>query len=170
MKIDRLKFSTLLIIWCALLIMGCKDGVMAEQSAPDFTLERISGDPVSLKQFKGNIVLLDFWATWCPPCRQSIPELVKIQEKYRDEGLVVLGISVDDPKMVNNNYLRAFIEKFKINYRILRSTDNVLRDYFGSKEFPIPTMFIINRNGKIINKVEGFRPGYLEKILKTLIQ
>jgi cytochrome c biogenesis protein CcmG/thiol:disulfide interchange protein DsbE len=170
METNKLKFLTLLIICCALLIWGCKDGVRAEQPAPDFTLKRISGDPVSLKQFRGNIVLLDFWATWCPPCRQSIPELIELQKKYKDKGLVVLGISVDDPHMVNDNYLRAFMEKFRINYRVLRSTDDVLRDYFGTKEFPIPTMFIIDRNGKINRKMEGFRPGYLEKLLKELIQ
>ena len=170
MKIYRLKVFTLLFIWCALLIGGCNNGVRAEQLAPDFTLQRISGDPVSLKQFKGNIVLLDFWATWCPPCRKSIPELVELQEKHKDKGLVVLGISVDDPHMVNDNYLRAFMEKFRINYRILRSTNEVEKDYFGAKEFPIPTMFIIGKDGKIIKKMEGFRPGYLDKMLKTLIQ
>ncbi|MBN2062501.1 MAG: TlpA family protein disulfide reductase [Deltaproteobacteria bacterium] len=170
MKTNTFKILVLMFIWCALMTYGCKDRARAELTDPDFTLQSISGDSVSLKQFSGKVVLLDFWATWCPPCRQSIPELVEIQGRYRHKGLVILGISVDDPGMVNDDYLRAFSEKFKMNYRVLRGSENVIRDFFGTREFPIPTMFIIDSDGKIVKKMEGFRPGLLEKTLKALIQ
>ena len=79
------------LILC-LLVQGCtQEEVYEKQSAPNFTLQDLSGQEVSLRQHKGKIVLLDFWATWCAPCRRSIPELVDIQEKYRDQGLVILG-------------------------------------------------------------------------------
>ena len=96
---------------------GCSKDADALQSAPGFTLKDLSGNSISLKQYAGNIVLLDFWATWCPPCRQSIPELVSLQNKYGNQGVVILGISLDDPQQFNDNYLSAFKQQFKINYK-----------------------------------------------------
>jgi peroxiredoxin len=151
------------------LFHGCEKKVDAWQTAPEFSLKDLSGNMVSLKQYRGYIVLLDFWATWCPPCRQSIPELVDLQEKYRDKGVVILGISMDNPLQFSTRYLRAFKEKFKINYKILRVNRQVALDYFGTQNMAIPTMFVINREGKIVDKHVGFRPGAVEKSIKKLI-
>ncbi|HIC84959.1 MAG TPA: TlpA family protein disulfide reductase, partial [Desulfobacterales bacterium] len=76
---------------------GCKGEAESGPVAPNFSLSSIEGDRISLKDFRGSIVLIDFWATWCPPCRMSIPELVRLQREYEDEGLVILGVSLDDP-------------------------------------------------------------------------
>ena len=103
------------------------------------------------------------------PCRVSIPELGKLHEKYRDKGLVVLGISMDDPGQFTNEYLRAFKEKFGINYKILRYNTTVLRDYFGEGRIAIPTMFLIDRKGRIREKIVGFRPNVLKKSLIGLL-
>jgi thiol-disulfide isomerase/thioredoxin len=103
-----LKFKVFFILLILLCFYGCKNDVKADNIAPDFSLNDLSGGPVTLNQYLGNIVLLDIWASWCQPCRMSIPELVDIQKRYGDKGVTVLGVSADDPKHINNNYLRAF--------------------------------------------------------------
>jgi peroxiredoxin len=139
------------------------------QSAPDFTLQDLSGKPVSLRQHKGQVVLLDFWATWCTPCRRSIPELVVLQEKYRDQGLVVLGVSADNPRDTSVNALLAFKERFKINYSILLADRNITRSYFPTGQIPLPTLFVIDREGMIVDSIVGYKPGVVERSLKKLI-
>jgi len=162
----KFKYLAFLVIICVFL--GCNNDVKARPSAPDFSLYDLSGNKVSLKDYRGDVVLLDFWATWCPPCRRSIPELVDINNRYRDRGLVILGISVDDPRQANNRYLSAFKEKFGMNYMILRSDRKVTMDYFGTENFSIPTLFVVNREGKIVNKYEGFSPGAVERSMKKM--
>ncbi|MFC1891814.1 peroxiredoxin family protein [Thermodesulfobacteriota bacterium] len=160
----------LLVIFLTIpIFFGCSDDVKALQDAPNFTLEDLSGKKVSLEDYRGSTVLIDFWATWCSPCRSSIPELVALQDKYRDQGLVILGISVDDPRQINSNYLRSFSKKFKINYPVLRADEAVSRAYFGTQSFSIPTLFVINKEGKVAGQHVGFRPGVVEETIKKLI-
>ena len=148
---------------------GCNREVGAGETAPDFSLEDLSGNMVSLKQYRGHIVLMDFWATWCPPCRKSIPELISLQNKYRDQKLVILGISMDNPEQVNNSSLLDFKEKTKINYSILRASLKVIQDYFGKERIAIPTMFVISREGEIADKHVGFVPEAVERSIKKLL-
>ncbi len=164
------KIIYLIFLMIPILLLGCSSNKDTSTIAPDFTLKDLSGNIVSLQQYRGKIVLLDFWATWCPPCRYSIPEQVEIQNKYRDQGLVILGISVDDPLQVNNRYLSAFKEKYKINYTILRADEKTTAKYFGNSNFPIPTIFFVNRDGMIVNKHQGFLPGAIEKSLKKILK
>jgi cytochrome c biogenesis protein CcmG/thiol:disulfide interchange protein DsbE len=150
-------------------LWGCMNGGDAEQKAPNFTLTALSGKEATLEEHKGRVVILDFWATWCPPCRRAIPELIKMQEQYRDEGLVILGISLDDPKNTSNSYLMAFKEKYGINYKILRYDIDIMRNYFGTERPAIPTAFVIDREGIIKTKVVGFRPQALESAVKETL-
>jgi len=150
-------------------IFGCQKASESDVSAPDFSLSDLSGRVISLNQYRGNVVILDFWATWCMPCRVSIPELGKLHEEYRDKGLVILGVSMDDHEQFSNDYLRAFRDKFGINYKILRYNIEVLRDYFGGGNIAIPTMFLIDRKGKIRQKIVGFRPDVLKKTLMDVL-
>ena len=166
--IRKIIYSSLLII--SVLLSGCGNNTDPNINAPDFTLKDLSGNSVSLHQYRGKVVLLDFWATWCLPCRHSIPELVELQDKYRDKGLVVIGISVDDPLQANNNYLSAYMEKYKINYTILRADEKTTVSYFGNGNFAIPTIFFINRDGLIVNKGMGFIPGAVEKSLTKILK
>jgi cytochrome c biogenesis protein CcmG/thiol:disulfide interchange protein DsbE len=137
--------------------------------APNFTLEDLSGKKVSLSDHRGQFVLIDFWATWCPPCIKSIPELVELHKKYKEQGLVVLGISLDDPAQVDSSLLTAFKEKNRIDYVILRGGEKVVRDYSGPEGMSIPTMFFVDREGRIIEKLVGFRPGRVENSIKKLL-
>ena len=165
----QLKMRALISLIIILLFAGCNRKVDAQQNAPDFTLPDLSGNMVSLKEYRGKIILLDFWATWCPPCRRSIPELAEIQKKYKDYGVVILGISMDDPFMFDNQYLLAFKEKFNINYRILRADIEVINNYLSNGRMAIPTLFIINREGKIVKKHIGFAPGEVERLLQKVL-
>ncbi len=137
--------------------------------APSFTLKDLGGRDVSLHEFGGKVVLLDFWATWCPPCRKSIPELVSLQDRYEDQGLVVIGVSLDDPAKTSDRLLQGFVEKNRMNYPILRGGERVVRDYFGDERLGIPTMFIINRDGEIVDRHVGFVPGALEEALRGIL-
>lgn len=160
-------FASLILF---LFLYGCNKEVEALQTAPDFTLRDLNGDSVSLRKYRGKIVLLDFWATWCAPCRVSIPELVELQKKYRDQGVVVLGISMDDPEMFPDTYILAFKETFKMNYTILRADQKVAMDYFGMANMAIPTLFVINREGKLADKIMGYAPGAVENSLKRVLE
>jgi thiol-disulfide isomerase/thioredoxin len=160
-------FMSLIIIS---FIYGCEKDVEALQTAPDFTLRELNGDSVTLEEYRGNIVLVDFWATWCAPCRLSIPELVEIQKKYGDQGVVVLGISMDDPQMFSDTYILAFKETFKMNYPILRADQKVAMDYFGTENMAIPTLFVVNREGKLTDKIVGYVPRAVENSLKRVLE
>lgn len=154
----------------SILFLGCETNAgTREVKAPDFTLADLSGKNVTLNQYKGSIVIIDFWATWCQPCRLSIPELVKLQETYRDKGLVILGISVDSAD-TKNAYLSSFKEKFKINYPILRTDENTIKKYLGDGSASIPTLFIVNRDGMVVDVHMGYNPGEVEKSLKKILQ
>lgn len=120
--------------------------------APDFLLKDVTGNDVKLSEYRGKIVLLEFWATWCPPCKATVPELVAIQDKYRDKGLVVLGVSLDEGQDIPAK-LADFSGEYKVNYRILIGTEAVSRSYNVSG---IPMSFLIDREGRIINSYVGY--------------
>ncbi|MBW1923071.1 MAG: TlpA family protein disulfide reductase [Deltaproteobacteria bacterium] len=163
--------KTLICLVAALGILGasCGQEHRTDPTAPDFALPDLSGETRRLSDYTGNVVLLDFWATWCPPCRMSIPELIKLQNDYRDRGLVIIGVSLDDHRQVPNAYLKAFREKFNINYEILRYDNRILGDYFGAQAPAIPTMFVIDREMKIREKVVGFDPHAVRKAVQGLL-
>jgi len=166
-------YLKILIVAVSFLTFICTSGCKEEDGggilAPDFLLSDLSGQAISLEENRGRVVLLDFWATWCGPCRMSIPELVKLGEKYSEEKMVILGISLDDARRVSNNQLESFIEKQKINYRILRYDMKILQDYFGNERVSIPTLFVIDQKGIIRDKIIGYSPGMVENSLKRLL-
>lgn len=126
---------------------------MPESRKPafDFALNSLDGKKVKLSDYKGKIVIVDFWATWCAPCRKGIPDLIELQNEFKE--VQVIGISVDQNPM---EVVPDFVKEFKINYPILISDPNVLQQYGGIEA--IPTSFIISKDGKIINKYVGLYP------------
>ncbi|MEA5000846.1 MAG: TlpA disulfide reductase family protein [Endomicrobiaceae bacterium] len=121
-------------------------------SAPDFTLQDLNGQKVSLSDFKGKVVFVDFWASWCPPCRQSIPAVEKLYEEYKDNGnIVFLGINLNEDK----SSVSKFVEKQKIKYTVLMSDKKVISNY---KISGIPAFFLIDQKGNMYNKYVGYSP------------
>ncbi|HZW40614.1 MAG: TlpA family protein disulfide reductase [Syntrophothermus sp.] len=119
------------------------------EKAPDFTLKSVDGKNIKLSSYKGKIVILDFWATWCGPCRKGIPDLISLQKEF-PKDLVVIGISVD--RETKNN-VPKFIKDYGVNYPIVYYTEDVVKNYGGIEA--IPTAFIIDKNGNIVDKHVG---------------
>jgi thiol-disulfide isomerase/thioredoxin len=155
-------FIVFLIVVSALAWCSCsgrnKSGPASEKKsgvgdvAPDLTLKDLQGRDVSLASYKGHVVLLDFWATWCPPCMATVPELVNLGKKYKDRGLVVLAVSLDEGSNIPAK-LSAFSRDHAVNYTILLSNENVERMYNVSS---IPTMYVIGKDGTIRNLHVGY--------------
>lgn len=127
--------------------------------APDFSLRTLEDTNSTLSQYKGKVVLVNFWATWCDPCREEIPWLIEFQEKYGPRGFVVLGVAMDDEgKSVVASYIAQ--ERFSvggksvpINYPILLGNEDVAQKYGGLIGFP--TSFLIGRDGRISRRIIG---------------
>jgi len=121
--------------------------------APLFTLKNLDGEDVSLEDYRGKIVFVNFWATWCGPCRMEIPHFVKLVDKY-DDDLVILGISVDNPK--DYEKIPPFSSQYNINYPILLDSRGEVNYLYGGIQ-SIPTTFVLDREGKALGRIMGAR-------------
>jgi thiol-disulfide isomerase/thioredoxin len=119
---------------------------------PPFTLKSPDGKEFSLSDFKGNVVLLDFWATWCPPCRMATPQLVQLSEKFKKQKVSILGINLnEDPKDVP-----AFIKQFKIPYTILLGGDAPVQAQYGIQS--LPSFILLDKSLRVVDATLGFSP------------
>jgi peroxiredoxin len=161
------------VVGLSILFTGCSNtsvraAVKAEkdrQKAPDFKLKDATGATVKLSDYRGKVVLLNFWATWCQPCQIEIPWFIDFQQQYKDSDFAVLGISLDDDGWQS---VKPFVEKKKINYRVMIGTEELSQLYGGVDS--LPTTFIIDREGRIASKHEGLvgKNEYLNEILHLL--
>ena len=119
--------------------------------APAFVLHDLDGKTVRFSEFKGRPVVLDFWATWCQPCRASMPHLNALQDHFGQRGLVVLGVSVDDGGPLR---VRRFAEHMGVHIRLLMADEHVLDEYGPIRS--IPTAFFIDRRGQVVRRVVGY--------------
>jgi len=140
-------------------------GDVRGKKAPDFELTSLDGRRVKLSDYHGKAVLLNFWATWCSPCKVEMPWLVDFQKKYGNDGLVVLGVAMDDTDAPK---ISEFAHEMGVNYPILLGTDKVSEDY-GNVQF-LPTSFYIDRDGKFVGKGVGViaRKEFEDNIQKAL--
>jgi cytochrome c biogenesis protein CcmG/thiol:disulfide interchange protein DsbE len=121
--------------------------------APNFSLKSVDGKTVKLSDYKGKIVIIDFWATWCPPCRRGVPDLISIQKEFKKD-VVVIGISLDREKTIKD--VPGFIKDYGINYPVVYGDDQVTVDYGGIRS--IPTSFVIDRKGNVVDSHIGLVP------------
>lgn len=120
------------------------------QTAPDFTLPDSTGSPIKLSAYKGKVVLLDFWATWCTGCKVEIPWYVEFQNKYGKDGLTAIGVSMDDDGWKS---VKPFLEEHKLNYPVVIANQDLANRYGGLPSLPMT--LLIDRNGKIAESHAG---------------
>ena len=135
------------------------------QAAPDFSLPDLSGATVTLSSFRGKVVLLDFWATWCEPCRDETPHFVDLQNRYAPQGLQIIGVSMDDsPEPV-----RDFAQKFQINYSVVMGNAKTGQLYGGI--LGLPVAYFIDRQGRIRSRhIGATKPEVFEKEIADLLR
>jgi peroxiredoxin len=133
--------------------------------APEFTLQALDGKTVHLADFRGKAVLLNFWATWCEPCKIEMPWFVELQKQYGPEGLQVVGIAMDDASQED---IAKFASNMGVNYPILIGKEAV-GDAYGGVQF-LPATFYIGRDGKVVDKVFGLKGrGEIEESIKKAL-
>jgi len=140
----------LCISWALLLPHCAKEKKTSPGLAPDFTLNTFDGQEITLSQLKGKVVLLDFWATWCAPCRESIPHLIQLYKDHRESGFELVGMNVDRGDV---EVVRRYIQSMDIPYPIVSTPEEVVRAY---RVTGIPATFLIDKEGKIRERITGF--------------
>ena len=123
---------------------------VARQSAPDFNLENLRGGDTGLIDYEGKVVLLNFWATWCMPCRAEMPGMEALWQKYREQGFVVVGISNDEG---SKKRIETFTRLLDLSFPILLDPEGEVNDLYEVSN--MPTSFLIDRNGRIISRIVG---------------
>jgi thiol-disulfide isomerase/thioredoxin len=126
------------------------------QVAPPFLVRDIDGNVISTAEWKDKVVLLNFWATWCPPCREEVPELVDLQSRYKDR-LQVIGISMDDPEDIRT--VKKFAVQEGVNYPIVMASREIILEYGGVPA--LPTSFVVNTESKVVQKHVGLYPTFV---------
>ena len=172
--------APVIVSTAALLLFGCGETASTEAAggtveaatakeerrpAPEFALKDADGKEYKLSDYKGKVVLLNFWATWCGPCKIEMPWFVDFQRKYKDQGFTVLAVSLDDEGW---DIVRPFVDDLKLNFPVLLGND-VMADEFGGV-VALPTTFMIDKEGKIYKMHQGLvsKGDYEEDIEKLL--
>jgi len=135
----------------------------APASLPAFQLQDLDGKIHSSTELAGKPVLIDFWATWCATCKETVPQLVEIQSKYKAKGLDVVGISVDKGE---NGKVERGAKKLGIDYQVLHDADGSLASVFGYTG--IPSLYLFGKDGKLLLSLQGYDPGQEQKLVEAL--
>ena len=132
--------------------------------APDFSLRSSSGEVVKLSSFQGKVIYLDFWASWCPPCKLSFPWLNQLDEKYRNKGLVVLGINLDK----NPHDAEKFIQLMEPKFQILLDSQGLTPPQYGVPG--MPSSYVIGRDGAILSVHSGFKDSIVKEVEEQIVK
>ncbi len=170
-RFSRTRASTAAAAILLLCALGCSKeqgaggGAEVGSTAPAYALPDLDGKTVRNSDFLGRVVILDFWATWCPPCRVEVPHFVRLQSKYREQGLAIVGLSLDQGGAKD---VRPFADEFDVNYTMLIANDKTADDYGGI--VGIPTTFVIDRDGKVVKRFVGYTaPEVFEETIRPLL-
>jgi len=156
--------TLLLLIFLALVACG-KSNRTISVSQFDFTLLDLQGKRISYSDFQGQVLMVNFWAPWCGPCRRETPDLIDLYDEYKSQGLQILGVAV---AFRGEQSVRDFAGQFGITYPILFGNENLVKAYGGFRG--IPTTFLFSRDGELYKKYEGLRPREIfEKDIRELL-
>src|SRR5664279_1419476 len=171
-KIIGMTFSIAAISFVTVVLSGNRsiasdaNQIESPMPAPGWELQDLDGKTIHSSDFKGKVVVLDFWATWCPPCRAEIPGFIELQKKYQAQGLAVVGVSVDQ---AGSDTVKSFAKKLGINYPVVL-TDSKIEAAYGGID-GLPTTFIIDRAGRIVKQHVGFTErSEIEAEIKPLLK
>jgi cytochrome c biogenesis protein CcmG/thiol:disulfide interchange protein DsbE len=140
----------------AALCVGCRAKTQAPAPAPNFELKDLNGKTVSLSAFRGHPVILDFWATWCGPCRVAIPFVERFYRTHKKEGLVALGLNIDD----DTSTVYPFVQQMGMTYPVLYAAGTPAPELYEVEG--IPSFILIDQNGMIVRRYEGFNPAMVD--------
>jgi cytochrome c biogenesis protein CcmG/thiol:disulfide interchange protein DsbE len=162
---QRRNFLTLVLMTLVLVGLPAQHA-LAGDAPPDFTLPTLDGGTVQLSQHKGEVVYVDFWASWCAPCRKSLPWMEQMHEKYKDLGFTIIGVNMDGKKEVTEKFVKAN----NVTFTIARDPKGKIAAAYGVRG--MPSSYLIGRDGNIHYSHEGFRnsdKARLEKIFKEAL-
>ena len=168
----KINFLWIVILLTLLVLSGCDNSnsdqpltkVSSEsQLAADFNLMNMQGEQVTLSQYHGNVVILNFWATWCPPCREEMPSMERLYQKYKGRKLVMLAVNVEEN---GKKSVSQFLKKTPYSFPILLDNHGVVQNTYGV--FRFPESFIIDRNGVVVKKIIGGRDWTSDSTVKLI--
>jgi thiol-disulfide isomerase/thioredoxin len=149
-KKGKSLWGSAVLVFLAILLMAGSAG--AAKKMPEFNEKNITGaGVVNSEDFAGKVLLVNFWATWCPPCRKEIPALIKIHDKYKDKGFSVIGISMDEG---GRRVVEKFVEKLEINFPVFIGNAKIGRGFGGV--MGIPVTFLVDREGNLVKRLDGY--------------
>jgi thiol-disulfide isomerase/thioredoxin len=158
----RLAIQTVVVCICVLVTTS----LYAATKMPSFALaDVVSGETIDSSSFKGKSLLVTFFATWCPPCIQEVPTLIKLQNSYKDKGFSVIGLSVDQG---GSQVVKKLVLKKSINYPVMMADDMTIQNFGGV--YGIPVSFLVNKKGNVVKKYTGYiAKSILEKDIKKIL-
>jgi thiol-disulfide isomerase/thioredoxin len=130
----------------------------------DFDVPTLDGRTFKLSEYRGKVVVVDFWATWCPPCREEIPQLVRLAEQNRARGIEVIGLHIDDQGRSSQAAIKKFISQFDINYTVGMASNEMFTAYLGTVEDTIPQTLVFDRKGNAVAHFVGYDQSHARKL------
>jgi peroxiredoxin len=159
------QFKRILTTICltgALLISAGSQAAAVGGSAPDFTLKSNSGKNIKLNEYRGDVVMINFWASWCGPCRQEMPALEQLYSKYKDLGFVILGVNIDE----DSSKAVSMLSKIPVSFPVLFDSSKKVSDMYGVSA--MPTTYLLDRDGNLRYLHKAYKPGYEHKYAKQI--
>jgi cytochrome c biogenesis protein CcmG, thiol:disulfide interchange protein DsbE len=167
MRTRALLPALALILAFSFVLANAASAVSTGSRAPEIGLSDFNGQPVRLRSLRGKVVIVDFWASWCAPCREELPVLNRLQERYREQGLVVIGVNVDNE--LRN--ARTFLRRTHVDFRVVHDPEKEVADRYNPPR--MPSSYVVDRRGVIRHVHEGFRSGdaaVLEREVRDLLR
>ena len=136
----------------------------SQVAPPDYDVPTIDGRTIKLSDYRGKVLVMDFWATWCPPCRQETPQLARIAREHQARGVEVIGMHIDDRGRSTPEAIRKFINDYGINYTVGMATDDMFTAYLGTEDDVIPQTLVFDRRGRVVLHLSSYSNSHAREL------